>query len=134
MPAVTPGLPRTSQSVLDLIGNTPLVRLSAFESGLRNVELWAKAEWKNPGGSVKDRPAATSEPSRYALRHWKSWPLLMPASRATSDTDIPGSVARLSQASFCSGVQRLRRCTPVMISIFEWLPAFAPVRPDHRRY
>ncbi len=58
MPAVTPGLPRTSQSVLDLIGNTPLVRLSAFEAGLRNVELWAKAEWKNPGGSVKDRPAA----------------------------------------------------------------------------
>jgi cysteine synthase B len=58
MPAVTPGLPRTSQSVLDLIGNTPLVRLSAFESGLRNVELWAKAEWRNPGGSVKDRPAA----------------------------------------------------------------------------
>jgi hypothetical protein len=43
----------------------------------------------------------------------------MPASRATSDTDIPGSVVRLTQASFCSGVQRLRRCTPVMISIFE---------------
>jgi cysteine synthase B len=58
MPAVTPGLPRTSQSVLDLIGNTPLVRLAPFETGLRNVELWAKAEWKNPGGSVKDRPAA----------------------------------------------------------------------------
>jgi cysteine synthase B len=58
MPAVTPGLPRTSQSVLDLIGNTPLVRLSPFETGLRSVELWAKAEWKNPGGSVKDRPAA----------------------------------------------------------------------------
>jgi S-sulfo-L-cysteine synthase (O-acetyl-L-serine-dependent) len=58
MPAVTPGLPRTSQSVIDLIGKTPLVRLSAFESGLRNVELWAKAEWRNPGGSVKDRPAA----------------------------------------------------------------------------
>ena len=29
-----------------------------FEHGLRNVELYAKAEWKNPGGSVKDRPAA----------------------------------------------------------------------------
>ena len=58
MPAVTPGLPRTSNSVLDLIGNTPLIRLSHFEQGLRNVELWAKAEWKNPGGSVKDRPAA----------------------------------------------------------------------------
>ncbi len=58
MPAVTPGIVRTSHSVLDLIGNTPLVRLSSFEAGLRNVELWAKAEWRNPGGSVKDRPAA----------------------------------------------------------------------------
>jgi cysteine synthase B len=58
MPAVTPGIVRSSQSVLDLIGNTPLIRLSSFERGLRNVELWAKAEWRNPGGSVKDRPAA----------------------------------------------------------------------------
>ncbi|HEX2460276.1 MAG TPA: cysteine synthase [Vicinamibacterales bacterium] len=58
MPAVTSGVPRTSQSVIDLIGNTPLIRLSRFERGLRNVELWAKAEWRNPGGSVKDRPAA----------------------------------------------------------------------------
>ena len=58
MPAVTSGAPRTSQSVVDLIGKTPLIRLSSFEAGLRNVELWAKAEWRNPGGSVKDRPAA----------------------------------------------------------------------------
>jgi len=58
MPAVTPGVPRTSRSVVELIGNTPLIRLSGFEHGLRNVELWAKAEWRNPGGSVKDRPAA----------------------------------------------------------------------------
>jgi cysteine synthase B len=58
MPTVTFGAPRTSKSVVDLIGNTPLIRLSSFEIGLRNVELWAKAEWRNPGGSVKDRPAA----------------------------------------------------------------------------
>jgi cysteine synthase B len=58
MPAVTPGVPRTSNSVVDLIGNTPLIRLSSFEKGLKNVQLWAKAEWRNPGGSVKDRPAA----------------------------------------------------------------------------
>ncbi len=58
MPVVTPGLPRTAASIVDLIGNTPLIRLSSFEAGLRNVELYAKAEWKNPGGSVKDRPAA----------------------------------------------------------------------------
>jgi cysteine synthase B len=35
-----------------------LIRLTSFEADLRTVELYAKAEWKNPGGSVKDRPAA----------------------------------------------------------------------------
>jgi cysteine synthase B len=44
--------------VLDLIGNTPLLRLRKFEEGLEQVELYGKAEWFNPGGSVKDRPAA----------------------------------------------------------------------------
>jgi cysteine synthase B len=44
--------------VLDLIGNTPLVRLRRFEEGLRGVELYAKVESQNPAGSVKDRPAA----------------------------------------------------------------------------
>jgi cysteine synthase B len=58
MAVVTPGLARTVPSIVDLIGNTPLIRLQNFEAGLRNVELWAKAEWRNPGGSVKDRGAA----------------------------------------------------------------------------
>ena len=44
--------------MLDLIGRTPLVRLQRFERETPGVELWAKAEWQNPGGSVKDRPAA----------------------------------------------------------------------------
>jgi S-sulfo-L-cysteine synthase (O-acetyl-L-serine-dependent) len=45
-------------SVLDLVGNTPLLRLARVASDLRpRVELYAKAEWYNPGGSVKDRPA-----------------------------------------------------------------------------
>ena len=57
MPVAIPGLPRTATSVTDLIGNTPLIRLAPFEAGLPHVELYAKAEWKNPGGSVKDRPA-----------------------------------------------------------------------------
>jgi S-sulfo-L-cysteine synthase (O-acetyl-L-serine-dependent) len=58
MAVVSPGPTRPSSSIVDLIGNTPLIRLQSFEAGLRNVELYAKAEWKNPGGSVKDRPAA----------------------------------------------------------------------------
>jgi S-sulfo-L-cysteine synthase (O-acetyl-L-serine-dependent) len=57
MPVTTPGS-STVNSLVDLIGNTPMIRLSGFEAGLQNVQLYAKAEWKNPGGSVKDRPAA----------------------------------------------------------------------------
>src|SRR2546423_13064837 len=45
-------------SVVDLIGRTPLVRLYQFERETPGVELYAKAEWQNPGGSVKDRAAA----------------------------------------------------------------------------
>jgi S-sulfo-L-cysteine synthase (O-acetyl-L-serine-dependent) len=44
-------------SIVDLVGNTPLIRLRKMEKDLPGVELYAKAEWKNPGGSVKDRPA-----------------------------------------------------------------------------
>ncbi len=44
--------------MLDLIGRTPLVRLPQFERETPGVELYAKAEWQNPGGSVKDRAAA----------------------------------------------------------------------------
>jgi cysteine synthase B len=43
--------------VLDLIGNTPLLRIERIAARLANVEILAKAEWCNPGGSVKDRPA-----------------------------------------------------------------------------
>jgi cysteine synthase B len=57
-PASTSAPGRTAASVLDLIGRTPLVRLSRFERDTPGVELYAKAEWQNPGGSVKDRAAA----------------------------------------------------------------------------
>jgi S-sulfo-L-cysteine synthase (O-acetyl-L-serine-dependent) len=48
----------TVSSVLELIGRTPLIRLAQFERETPGVELYAKAEWHNPGGSVKDRAAA----------------------------------------------------------------------------
>lgn len=41
----------------DLVGNTPLVRLSHIERDAPGVELYGKAEFFNPGGSVKDRAA-----------------------------------------------------------------------------
>src|SRR5258705_7391416 len=42
-------------SVLGLIGNTPMVRLSKFDTG--PCELFLKLENQNPGGSIKDRIA-----------------------------------------------------------------------------
>src|SRR5437667_4061538 len=48
---------RIGESLLDRIGNTPLLRLARVARGFPNVEFYAKAEWFNPGGSVKDRPA-----------------------------------------------------------------------------
>eukprot|EP01092_Planopodium_desertum_P013496 TRINITY_DN6550_c0_g1_i1.p1 TRINITY_DN6550_c0_g1~~TRINITY_DN6550_c0_g1_i1.p1 ORF type:complete len:353 (+),score=93.83 TRINITY_DN6550_c0_g1_i1:24-1082(+) len=44
----------TSGSVLDTVGNTPLVRLKKFETK-PGIEVWAKLEMFNPSGSIKDR-------------------------------------------------------------------------------
>jgi len=49
--------PRGGEGLLDRIGNTPLLRLERACRAFPNVEFYAKAEWFNPGGSVKDRAA-----------------------------------------------------------------------------
>ncbi|MFA5896573.1 MAG: cysteine synthase family protein [Thermoplasmata archaeon] len=47
-----------ASNVADLVGNTPLLRLDRIAKDVvPGVELYAKAEWDNPGGSVKDRAA-----------------------------------------------------------------------------
>jgi cysteine synthase B len=46
-----------SDSLLRTIGNTPLIPLLRIGADLRHVRIFAKAEWFNPGGSVKDRAA-----------------------------------------------------------------------------
>lgn len=46
-----------NSSVLDQIGNTPLLKLQRIAAHLEGVEIYGKAEYFNPGGSVKDRPA-----------------------------------------------------------------------------
>ncbi len=49
---------RVASSPVDLIGNTPLIRLRSIEKLVqKEVEIWAKCEFENPGGSVKDRAA-----------------------------------------------------------------------------
>src|SRR5579863_2916995 len=46
------------QPSLGRIGNTPLLRLERIAQDLPAIDLLGKAEWLNPGGSVKDRAAA----------------------------------------------------------------------------
>jgi cysteine synthase B len=45
------------RGLLDYIGNTPLLRLERLGRNYPNAKFYGKAEWLNPGGSVKDRPA-----------------------------------------------------------------------------
>ena len=54
--ATTPPVSRlVATNLLQLIGNTPLIRLERIARPFPGVEIYAKAEFFNPGGSVKDR-------------------------------------------------------------------------------
>jgi cysteine synthase B len=48
---------RVGRSVLDLVGNTPLLSFKRISRAVAPVRVVAKAEWYNPGGSIKDRAA-----------------------------------------------------------------------------
>jgi S-sulfo-L-cysteine synthase (O-acetyl-L-serine-dependent) len=57
MSLITEKASQLGTSILDLIGNTPLVSFKRITQSLAPVEVYGKAEWYNPGGSVKDRAA-----------------------------------------------------------------------------
>jgi len=58
-PDTASGLGETlGHSLVERIGNTPLLRLDALTRDLPGIALLGKAEWYNPGGSVKDRAAS----------------------------------------------------------------------------
>jgi cysteine synthase B len=50
-------MPVDAHTIAELVGNTPLLRIRLFEDRYPDLEVYAKAEWFNPGGSVKDRAA-----------------------------------------------------------------------------
>jgi cysteine synthase B len=52
-----PANSKLGQRSIELIGNTPLLRLVRIARDMPNVRILGKAEWYNPGGSVKDRAA-----------------------------------------------------------------------------
>ena len=51
-------LPSLGTPLLERIGNTPLIRLERIAAHLPGIQILGKAEWTNPGGSVKDRAAS----------------------------------------------------------------------------
>jgi cysteine synthase B len=74
-------LPSRAHSVLDLVGNTPLIDLTGFAPGLSpRVRLYAKLEGFNPGGSVKDRPAL------WMIRHGLATGALAPGKTIVDST------------------------------------------------
>jgi cysteine synthase B len=62
---------RIGVSLLERVGNTSLLRLERVGREFPKVQFYAKAEWQNPGGSVKDRPALNMilEGEREGLLH-----------------------------------------------------------------
>jgi S-sulfo-L-cysteine synthase (O-acetyl-L-serine-dependent) len=52
-----PGSRLTATNLLSMIGNTPLIRMDRITRDLPGIEIYGKAEFFNPGGSVKDRAA-----------------------------------------------------------------------------
>lgn len=56
-PSITTQVSPRAGKLIDTIGSTPLLRLDSLTADLAGVSIWAKAEFMNPGGSVKDRPA-----------------------------------------------------------------------------
>src|SRR5437764_10721827 len=57
MPPSAAAAVRPATDILAQIGNTPLIRLKRITRDLSGIEIYGKAEYFNPGGSVKDRPA-----------------------------------------------------------------------------
>ncbi len=72
-----------TRSILDLIGNTPMVKLRRMTGG-NDAEVWAKLEGFNPGGSVKDRIAlAMIEDAERRGRLTKGMKIVEPTSGNT---------------------------------------------------
>ncbi|SDH48825.1 cysteine synthase A [Lentzea fradiae] len=79
------------ESYADVGGGTPLVRLKRLFAG-HDVDVLAKLEFLNPGGSIKDRPA------RHVVRQWLRQGVLRPGMRVVESTSGNFGVALAAQA------------------------------------
>src|SRR5208337_2954509 len=100
---------RGSANLLDLIGNTSLVRLARIRPFSPDVEIYAKAEWENPGGSVKDRPAMN------IIREAEAAGLM---SRDRILIDSTSGNTGIAYAMICAAKDyRVRLCMPANVSM-----------------
>lgn len=74
----------------DLVGRTPLLSLERIGQDLPGVRLFAKAEWFNPGGSVKDRAAASIIADAEASGRLAA--ALQVAQQADASSDTPRTI------------------------------------------
>ncbi len=99
-----------AEEVLSRFGGTPLLRLRSITRELpAQVEVWAKAEWYNPTGSVKDRPAA------FILRH------------ALSSGQLGGGKTLLDSTSGNMGIAYASLCAALGIPLHLMVPGNASV-------
>src|SRR6266581_1500121 len=97
------------RDVLSLIGNTPLLRLEKVARRFPEIEFYGKAEWANPGGSVKDRPALNiiREAERAGLM-----------SQSKILVDSTSGNTGIAYAMICAAKgYRLKLCMPSNVSI-----------------
>jgi len=111
----------TRRTVIDLIGNTPLLHLSRIAPDLSpHVVVYAKAEWANPGGSIKDRAAL------FMIRDGERRGLLRPGMRIADATSGNTGIAYATiGAALGYGVTLAmpRNATPERIRILRALGA-----------
>jgi len=95
-------------NAFERVGRTPLLRLERAADGLPpSVELYGKAEWHNPSGSVKDRPAAA------IIR------------RALQDGSLAPDMTLLDSSSGNMGIAYATLCAPLGVRVRLMIPANA---------
>ena len=77
--APEPTMARPGLTLRERIGNTPLLRFDQLTAQLPRVTLLGKAEWHNPGGSVKDRAAANIVAEGHRTGRFSSGKILLDA-------------------------------------------------------
>ena len=112
-------------SMIDLIGGTPLVRLRSFGVDLPGIELYAKAEFQNPGGSVKDRAAASILREAKRAGRLREGVTILDATSGNT-----GIAYAMISAAYC---YRLKLCVPSNVTLHKgWFNDTIPKwKADH---